>query len=450
METPAGKLNLPAKNLKDAFNACDPSAPLDDDDPRYVDLASGRGDEGNAVEQCRKRIIRSDRPCVQLFAGHRGCGKSTELRRLHKLLKQDNYFVVRFEVHRDLDLQDTEPADVLLALIRNLEEHLRKSPFQLSQKLLNDFEAWFGETILDTSESRQMEAAVSSEVRLGADVPLLAKLMARVTGQIRTGTESKKSVRLKLDPQVSQLVDRGKILVSNARSQIQQAGYKDLVMIVDNLDRVVPVSKGNARTSHDVLFIERGDLLKGFGCHTIITVPISLFFSPKGALLNNIFPYRHIVPMVKVATQDHQKWHPGYQLLEEVLGRRLDVDSLLEKDVAQRLIEMSGGHPRQLMNLMLFSMDFVDEPPVTLVAVEKAIKRFKTDYDRMIPENHWPLLAQVHLNQKVLNDEDHQLMLFNLSVLEYENDDRWCDVQPAIRELARFQAELGKTKKILT
>ncbi len=41
--------HLPATNLTDAFNACDPASPLDAGDPRYVDLPPGRGDEGSAA-----------------------------------------------------------------------------------------------------------------------------------------------------------------------------------------------------------------------------------------------------------------------------------------------------------------------------------------------------------------------------------------------------------------
>ena len=98
--------NLPATNLADAFNACDPASPLDAGDPRYVDLTPGRGEEGSAVAQCRKRILRSSSPLVQLFAGHRGCGKSTELRRLQHTLEEDGYFVAFFKAEQSLDLED--------------------------------------------------------------------------------------------------------------------------------------------------------------------------------------------------------------------------------------------------------------------------------------------------------------------------------------------------------
>lgn len=441
-------LRIPAKNLADAFAACDPAQPLPAGDERYVDLASGRGREGSCVARCRKSIQLSPTPVAQIFAGHRGCGKSTELLRLAEQLRVDGYFVAFFEVDGDLDLQDTEPSDVLLAVVRNLEEQLRENGFKLSDKLLDDFLDWFGQVVLETTERKNIEAEVRSEVGINASVPLFAKLLARFTGQVRTGTESKKNIRRKLDPQVSQLVERGRLLVSDARSRVQKAGLKDLVMIIDNLDRVALVDRGH-QTSHDVLFIERGDLLKGFGCHTIVTVPISLLFSPRVAVLNGIFPDRHLLPMVKMEERGSRKpWPEGRRLMEEIVRERLDVDVLFENGVVGRLIEMSGGHPRQLMFLLRQALSYADEAPITAEAVDDAVSRLRDDYDRSTPERHWPLLAQVYDTQAVVNDDDHQVMLFNLSVLEYQNKDRWCDVQPVIRELSRFRAELAKDLKI--
>ncbi len=432
---------LPATNLKDAFNACDPARPLEAGDSRWVDLAAGRGDEGSSVAQCRRRILRSDSALVQLLAGHRGCGKSTELRRLQRSLEQDGYFVAYFEADADLDLEDTEPPDILLAFIRNLEATLRENGHRIAPDLLEDFLLWFGEVVLERNERTAIEGEVRSEVALGADIPLFAKLLARLTGQVKTGTESKKNIRRKLDPQMSQLLSRGRLLVTAARSAVRKAGHKDLVVIADNLDRIALKDLGNGRTSHEVLFIERGELLRDFGCHTVVTVPISLLFSPKLANLGAIFPDRHVLPMVKTAEHRTRKpWQPGRDLLEGMLRRRLDVEALFEDGVSAALISGSGGHPRLLMNLVRYALDFVDDPPVTRGAAHKAMRRLVNDYDRSIPEAHWPLLARVHRDQGVLNDDDHQLMLFNLSVLEYQNEDRWCDVQPAILQLPQFQA----------
>lgn len=435
---------LPARNLADVFNACDPSSPLAAGDPRWVDLSPGRGDKGDVVRLCRNRILRSRDPLVQLLAGHRGCGKSTELRRLAESLRADRYFVARFEVDQDLDFEDTQIPDILLAIVRNLEARMREANLQLDEKLIEDFMLWFAEVVLEKTDTRAIEAEVRTELGVGANVPLFAKLLARFTGWIKTGTESKQHLRRKLDPQISQLVERGRTLVTAARLAVKAAGYKDLVVIVDNLDRIVLKDQGDGRTSYEVLFVERGEVLKEFRCHLILTVPIPLVFSPKLAHLNAIFPDRHILAMVKVASKGARKpWTRGREVLGEVLRQRIDTNSMLEAGAESLLIDQSGGHARQLLTLIRYALDFIDEPPITRDAARKAAKALENDYGRSIPEHHWELLARVRREQSVLNDEDHQLMLFNLSVLEYQNEERWCDVNPVILGLPAFEAALA-------
>src|SRR5215203_78210 len=433
-------MKLPAATLEDAFNACDPAQPLAAGDERYVDLALGRGNDGNAVIQCCRRITRSERPLVQLFAGHRGCGKSTELRRLQKALEEAGYLVAYIEADTDIDLEDTEPTDILLSLIRSLDLSLRKLEIEVSDKHLEDCMQWFAEVVLEKTDRTEIEAEVRSEAEVSGGFPLFAKLLARFSGWIKTGTESKKQVRQNLDPQLSQLLSRGKLFVENARLEVQKKKKKDLVLIVDSLDRIALRNLNDGRTSHEVLFIERGNLLYGLGCHMVVTVPISLLFSSKASNLGAIFPDRHILPMVKIAErQTRAAWSTGRELLKELLSHRLELITVFTENALDKLIEASGGHPRYLMTLVRYALDFVDELPVTNSAVERAILRLINDFDRSIPHDHWPLLVQVHEQQTVKNDAQHQLMLFNLSVLEYQNDERWCDVHPVVLLIRAFR-----------
>jgi len=60
------------------------------------------------------------------------------------------------------------------------------------------------------------------------------------------------------------------------------------------------------------------------------------------------------------------------------------------------------------------------------------------------------VLARVHLLKTVQNDEPHQLMLYNLSVLEYVNDaPPWHDVHPAVTKLPKFQEALRDEREKL-
>ncbi len=82
----------PAENLKDAYNAVG-LAPLESGDERYVDCSEARGGE-DMVGLLAWRVDSSTRPMAQLFSGHRGCGKSTELLRLVKDLERKKFLVV--------------------------------------------------------------------------------------------------------------------------------------------------------------------------------------------------------------------------------------------------------------------------------------------------------------------------------------------------------------------
>ncbi len=81
--------------LTQIYNAIDPFKPLEPGDPAYVDCQAERGDT-NVVVDLGRDILRSNRDTCQLFAGHRGAGKSTELLRLKADLEAKGCFVVYF------------------------------------------------------------------------------------------------------------------------------------------------------------------------------------------------------------------------------------------------------------------------------------------------------------------------------------------------------------------
>ncbi|MFB8789919.1 MAG: hypothetical protein U7123_13965 [Potamolinea sp.] len=116
------------KLLRDLFNAFDPSSNhLPAGDPLYVDCRSVRGDR-DILEELGKEILLSNRMTCQLYVGHRGAGKSTELLRLQKYLNDQNCFVVYFAAdEEDIDPEDAQHTDILLACARHLLESLQNN-----------------------------------------------------------------------------------------------------------------------------------------------------------------------------------------------------------------------------------------------------------------------------------------------------------------------------------
>lgn len=437
-----------AKTIKDVFNTANPT-PLPSGDPRYVDCTNVRGDE-DAVEQLFRVITWSDQlRTTQLFTGHRGCGKSTELLRLRQRLEDAGYTVVYFEADDVIDVEDIVYSDILVAIARQVYQELQAKKVPLDQELLDEIFAWFAERVLEYENASS--ASIALEAEMGAGISKLfsplAQLLAKLTGQLRTSIERKQQIRQRLDPQIAQLIEKINALLRDGILKLRKQGQQGLVIIVDNLDRIpFRLLDDGKRNVHDFLYIDHGEKLAACECHVIYTVPIAMFYTPQSAQLTSIFPDKLILPMIKTHTrtaQTNEFWGPGMEALRAMLGHRIDLESIFTQDALELLCRESGGHPRILMMLVRNAASFATNrfpKPIDANAVERAVNRLVSDYSRAIPEEHFALLAQVHQTKQVKNDDDHRLMLHNLSVLEYKNGgEPWHDVHPVVCRLEKFK-----------
>ncbi|MEC4986377.1 MAG: hypothetical protein SAJ37_03755 [Oscillatoria sp. PMC 1068.18] len=107
------------------YNCFHPFVPLPAGDPAYVDCSAVRGDENIFRELGR-------------------VGKTTELLRLREYLKDKGCFVVYFgATDKDIDEQDAQYTDILLACTRHILEDLKD--YSNPQPLLN----WLSSSYFD-------------------------------------------------------------------------------------------------------------------------------------------------------------------------------------------------------------------------------------------------------------------------------------------------------------
>ncbi len=117
------------------FQACNPSKTLvvgkAEDRQYYIDFSSVRG--GKIIQELGRTITRlsPEQPTCQLFTGHIGCGKSTELLRLKAELEQERFHVVYFESSQSLDMADVDITDILLAIAREVSQSLESIKINL-------------------------------------------------------------------------------------------------------------------------------------------------------------------------------------------------------------------------------------------------------------------------------------------------------------------------------
>jgi len=422
-------MRYPVNNVDDAYNACDPEEALPAGDERYQDLNLVRGG-GNIAEIIARRIRRVSRGRdfhQQLLTGHRGCGKTTELSRLRERLGEQRFFSVYLDVEELLDIGDLEYLDILLAIARAVEEKLREAQIGLDQKLVTELEHWFADVEESEERHKSLDGTLKTEAEAGVEIPLLGKLLANLTSQIASGSSYRQTIRRVLERELKVFIDRLNGLLFSARQGIKKAGFEDLVVIVDGLEKMHFRELDHGQSNHGVIFVEHAEQLKAPRCHIIYTIPISLVFN---ANLGDTFTDPAIVlPMVKYQTVE------GKQALRNLVARRVRLDLLFENpDLVDDLIAMSGGAVRDLMRLIRMACDRVDDV-ITRVDVEAAIQQYVREFDRFLREADFESLRYVRKHQRVTADTMFSRPLQLRLIHEYQNGERWAALHPALQRL---------------
>jgi len=325
-------------NLQNAFN---PFREVQPGESFYVDCKEVRGND-DILRELGRRISRSDETnSCQLYAGHRGGGKSTELLRLKTDLESKGYVVIRFQADEDFDVYDAEYTDILLTCTHNILKGLKEkaNPLPLVEWLKSRWQALQDLALTDVTVEE-----LSIESQMG--------LFGKLTTTLKTTPSTRETIRKQVDLYSIALTDALNEFIDEAKRQV---GASKLVVIADNLDRIVPMPRDNGRTNHDDIFIDHSELMKKLGCHVIYTVPISLVYSSRASQLRNAYGDYQILPMIMVRDpeQNHAPYGLGIDKVKEVIRKRIEryaPNLVLEGDIfdsretLEQLCLMSGGH----------------------------------------------------------------------------------------------------------
>ena len=446
--------NSLAANLKDAYRVCD-VVPLQDEQLKryYVDLSESRKTSAIAkISMILKDQESTDFRTI-LFTGHRGCGKSTELKQIQRQW-EDEYQVIYIDAMLETDINDAEYTDIYLIAIKWVEFELRKHGLKFDAELLSSFEEWFKEVTNETVESVERAISMEGEATLNTETtflgivpPFLAKLVLKLLAQVKASHQGKKVVRQTLLKDVSRLKSYTNLLLDDGLKKWQKKfpKCKGFLLVFDNLDRC-PVNIANH------LFFDYAAQLKELHCTIVYTVPISVVYSPKN--VNNAFANYHIIPMINIYDYDPQNpsqkepefSFKGLNAVISLIEKRIDVDAIFES--RQGLLELakySGGHVRQMMQLVRVAIENARARRLTKVADEDityAINYEQFNFERVIPDEHYPVLVKVYLEKNAPRDEIGQLMLSNISILEYNGLHRWNYLNPVVIRSRLFKRAL--------
>jgi hypothetical protein len=432
----------PAETIAELYQTINPDEPLSPADSRFVDFSPARGCE-DFVALITRRVTTARPPNYhrRLVTGHRGSGKSTELLRLQASLEAEGFLVAYLDVENTLDLADLEYLDVLLAVAYRLDAVAREKKLKIKPELIEDVGNWFAEVVLTKEQQKGAELTVGADFGLGGEAPLLAKMLASVTGQIRSGSTTRKEIRQKLEQRLEDLISRLVTLVDNITVQAGKKGLKGLFVIVDSMEKMPIKMLDQSQTNHSLLFIEHAEQLKSLPCHLIATVPVSLVSDRN---LGIAFTDIDLIPMVKIITVEQKPAKEGRDILFDAVARRASTERIFSSPkVVYQLIDASGGVVRDLMRLLLFAADYTAlESKITEAQAEQAIQKLVREYDRLIHEDDLPVLLEVTRNPHLPSSATLSRLMYNRLVLPYINKEQWIGLHPAVHSAPTFRAAL--------
>lgn len=448
-------------DLQKFYKACNPSITVSVGDAEerkyYIDFSPVRG--GKIIQELGRTITRlaPNEPTCQLFTGHIGCGKSTELLLLKAELERQGSHVVYFDSSKDLVMADVDVTDILLAIARKVTESLEQAKVNLKPR-------GFRALLQGVTELMQTEIELSAE----GSVPGLGEIKASTEGELSLGfglgkisAKAKNSPKFRsqlrqyLEPRTDGILDAiNQELLEPAIQELKKQGKTGLVVIVDSLDRVDNTLKPTGRLQPEYLFVDRGEQLKQLNCHVVYTIPLVLIFSNEWGRLRNRFGVDpKLLPMVRVRSRDDSECEQGMALLRQMVLARAFPDALPAQrlqfitevfdssETLDRLCQVSGGHPRNLLGLMYGCLQQQD-PPFPRECLEEIIRRQRDALVRAVDDDEWELLRQVGHNQMVRGEDEYQTLLRSLFVFEYQDEQGgWFSINPILGEANQLKAE---------
>lgn len=412
-------------------------AALEPDDPRYVPTEKARGSMRTLDRLAMKLGLRlADGrffpPPMKhiLFFGHIGSGKTTELRRYcQQLCGPDRYLVIEVSVVDQLDANNFEYPDLLMALARALFARLEKEGITVDPTALAALDAWFWERVKSEQSAEELTASLEAGVEVGGGIPFFAKLFAKFTTAFKTNVTYKDDLRKVVRNTYAQFSDAFNGFIRSAEEAVERAGVaRRFLFVVDGTDKL-----GGKETRR--FFSDDAEQLLAIQAHLIYTAPLALKY--EGHLVSggdsDLF-----LPMIKVSDPEGGPFADGIAAMQAILLARADRSVFADEDQIRRLVEASGGHPRELLRLLKLCCEFSESDQIDAATVERAVSQLASEYRRFLEPTDFETLARIDRDpRQTRNDERTRRLLYTLALLEYD-DGEWRRSHPVVRQLAGY------------
>ncbi len=362
----------------------------------------------DAVNEITTTIRITERFKKMLVIGHRGCGKSTILNKVAEDL-QSEYHVVVFSAADVINMMDVEVVDILLGTyLQVLESVDLKKDSKFSNRLLKPFKALMEFFSKDIKEMNILEI---------------------ISVKFQVEPESRDTIRQGLRHQMDTLQKN----LSNACDEIHKATKKNVLVIIDDLDKLE--TKFAER-----IFYANSDLLILPQAKIVYTFPLDTYYCSDFIRIRDQYADQFI-SLVNVRNFEGDYLETSQLALIKLILRRID-KSLITEEAMRYLIDMSGGLLRDLVKFMQDACNLVLVKKSALInqaIAEKAVNKLTIHYYKVFDFPKYIKQVKVIAESKQKEDIDNEILVYLLRylfVLEYRqsDDEMWYDIHPCFKK----------------
>ena len=344
-----------------------------------------------------------------ICSGHLGCGKTTELKRLHSELHDpERYFSIFLSIEEETEYGSFQPEDLFVWILLKLVEAIEENQIPTGR---TDFDSLAHQLLssesIEKETGHKLSGELSAETGGGFDFLGLFKLKTEAKAVLASENATSKKIREEVRRNPLAIIRKINAALLDMRAAVRKVGKGgDVLFIID----------GSEKLRFDVyehLFIQNANLLLSLNLNMLIAVPINAYYKIEAVPSQN-FSHSLIIPMIKLTSPES----PANRLFKEVIERRIQANLFFEPGVLNECVRYSGGCIRQLLRIVNAVVYKSLGKRAPLAIAQAAIRAEGNALNQVITSKHLEALNRGLANLRA-SDPEVREMLLQLVLLKY-------------------------------
>jgi hypothetical protein len=218
-------------------------------------------------------------------------------------------------------------------------------------------------------------------------------------------------------------------LINHIAATIYSQERRIPLILIDDMDKP---DLARARA----IFHDRREIMMQPNCAIVYTVSSALFYSKE---FDAIRDQALFLPNINLHTAKGETEHlqEGYRTLEKFINVRVKSD-LIHPVALNDAINYSGGVFRELARIIRTAIGRARRRKAGQIEpedIEWAATEIRNEYRRILDKEDVKLLKKINDSKRLEYSEQMMPLLQLLAILEYRDQENWCDIHPVLRKI---------------